>query len=285
MKPKGDAAREESCRPRRVPAGCAPARPSRSAHVQWRSGQSGSLPWPPLPRLSGKRRITGKDGGVWGRPSRLFRFAPQAKGERDKEANFLFRSSGTAWVPGSAASCVPPLRVSSSTLSCRYGARSPPASPPYQGREPGPLRPPSVSNPRILNHAEVPTRLSLNLTLSPSLLPRAPVNCARRFCSHSRAVAKPKAPAPPESPRIAHTRSSPPPQTPRAQGKVSGLPGKVSSPKSNQRPGWLSPPRSAQTPVLPPLPALPSAGSSPASGPLRRGSTNEAAAELPEPGW
>lgn len=92
-------------------------------------------------------------------------------------------------------------------------------------------------------------------------------------------------PAPPESPRVTHTLSSPPPQTPRAQGKVSGLPEKVFSPESSERPGWLSPPRSAQPPSLPPLPALPSAGSGPDSSPLPRESTNAAAAELPEPSW
>lgn len=52
-----------------------------------------------------------------------------------------------------------------------------------------------------------------------------------------------------------HPRSSPPPQTLHARGKVSCLPEKVFSPASNERPGWLSPPRGAQLPLLPPLPA------------------------------
>lgn len=72
---------------------------------------------------------------------------------------------------------------------------------------------------------------------------------------------------------------------PRAQGKVSGLPEKVFSPERLERPGWLSPPRSPQLSLLGSLPALPSVGSGPASSPLSTESTNDAAAELPEPGW
>lgn len=64
VKQKGNAAGEESRPPRRVSASCARARPSRqSAHVQRRSGQSGSLLWPPLPRLSPEKgEMAGKDG-------------------------------------------------------------------------------------------------------------------------------------------------------------------------------------------------------------------------------
>ncbi|XP_024831369.1 proline-rich protein 36 [Bos taurus] len=238
---RGDAAGEEGGPPRRGLRWVLPGPPqSAERALQRHSGQSGSLLWPPVPSLSPKRR-----------GNNLHLKRAKGKNERDRQANFLFRSPGTAWVLGSAASLAHPKPPTRGTFL--------PSPTPHGGREPRPPCPPAASDPRTLNHARASTRLPPDVTLSPSplreprrIVPGVPGDCVLNPVPLLSLRLQPL----PSHLESTHPRSSPPPQTLRAWGKVSGLPEKVFSPASKERPGWLSPPRGAQLPFLPPLPAL-----------------------------
>lgn len=154
-------------------------RPSPPQPAERRARQSGCLPCRPLPRLPPEKEDGRERWAVSGcriplaRVGQLFRLAPQVEGEQERQANFLFRSLGSACVPPSSASHMPPCSGASPTLSRGRGARLHPSPPGcvWGGLKSGPLLLPAASDPRIFNFAGVPSRLPQDVTLSSSPTP------------------------------------------------------------------------------------------------------------------
>ena len=203
----------------------------------------------------------------------------RAKGEneRDLQANFLFRSPGTAWVLGSAASLAHPKPPTRGTFL--------PSPAPHGGREPRTLCPPAASDTRTLNHARAPTRLPPDVTLSPSplreprwIVPGMPGNCVLNPVLLLTLRLQPL----PSHLESTHPCSSPPPDSARP-GK-SFRSSRESFLTREQRATWMAL-ATARCPAPSPPSSPGSAGSCSASSPLRRESTVAVAAELPDPSW
>lgn len=118
-------------------AGSAPALPSCRNGAGDKSAAFSTLSSPVSIR---KRGTAGKNGLFCGSKSPAPEWGTSLdlplrprEDERDKQANFLFRSLGSVWVPRSAASRIPTHSGASPTLSLGCGARLP-SSPPRGSR-------------------------------------------------------------------------------------------------------------------------------------------------------